>query len=201
MIKCPKCNWENRDDVVKCVLCAYDFNSAAVASPPLDPVMNQPAVATYQPQPNPNTAVKLSVYDAAIKSGGNWFYWIAGLSLINTVVALAGMDWGFVIGLGFTLLLDMAIREYGGYATIILLPINLIIVGMYVVFGYFACRRARWAFITGIILYGLDTLLVIVARDWLMIAFHAFALFCVGRGLQAVLMARKAEAADNVGVM
>lgn len=200
MIKCPKCNWENRDDVVKCVLCAQDLNSTAVASAQQGPVMDQTASASYQPQPNPGAVAKVGVYDAAIKSGGNWFYWIAGLSLINTIVALVGLNWNFVIGLGITLFLDAGIKELGGFATFILLPINLIIVGVYVMFGYFACRRARWAFITGMILYGLDTLLVLVARDWLMIGFHVLALFGIGRGLQAAIMAKKAESANKLGV-
>ena len=39
-------------------------------------------------------------------SGANWFYWIAGLSVINSVIILAGGGWGFVVGLGITQFID-----------------------------------------------------------------------------------------------
>lgn len=34
--------------------------------------------------------------------GARWFYWVAGVSLVNTVVALAGQHWRLIIGLGAT---------------------------------------------------------------------------------------------------
>src|SRR4051794_33834386 len=37
-----------------------------------------------------------------IKSGADWFFWIAGLSLVNSFVALSGKGWGFILGLGIT---------------------------------------------------------------------------------------------------
>jgi hypothetical protein len=36
------------------------------------------------------------------RNGGQWFYWIAGLSLINAALAFAGQDWRFILGLGVT---------------------------------------------------------------------------------------------------
>src|SRR5438270_4545311 len=41
-----------------------------------------------------------------LRSGANWFYWIAGLSLLNTIIFMAGSDWHFVAGLGITQLID-----------------------------------------------------------------------------------------------
>jgi len=31
----------------------------------------------------------------AMKSGGNWFFWIAGLSLITSVLSVSGSNWRF----------------------------------------------------------------------------------------------------------
>src|SRR5216117_2936789 len=39
---------------------------------------------------------------AQLKSGASWFYWIAGLSLINSIVAFTGGQWAFLFGLGIT---------------------------------------------------------------------------------------------------
>ncbi|MCP4560303.1 MAG: hypothetical protein GY837_07230, partial [Bosea sp.] len=36
------------------------------------------------------------------RSGANWFYWIAGLSIANSLVILFQGEWGFVVGLGIT---------------------------------------------------------------------------------------------------
>ena len=41
------------------------------------------------------TALKeLTEIEARFKSGANWFYWVAALSLINSVSILSGSDWG-----------------------------------------------------------------------------------------------------------
>jgi hypothetical protein len=37
-----------------------------------------------------------------MKSGANWFYWIAALSLVTSVISLAGGTWGFFVSLGVT---------------------------------------------------------------------------------------------------
>jgi len=42
-----------------------------------------------------------------LKSGANWFYWVAGLSLINTIMIFAGAKWGFAIGLAITQIIDV----------------------------------------------------------------------------------------------
>ena len=38
-----------------------------------------------------------------VMSGASWFWWIAGLSLVNSIMTHSGSDTGFIIGLGFTL--------------------------------------------------------------------------------------------------
>ena len=43
---------------------------------------------------------------AQTTNGASWFYWIAGLSAINSVVYLSGSDWSFLAGLGLTQLAD-----------------------------------------------------------------------------------------------
>ena len=41
---------------------------------------------------------KLSL-DSKIRSGINWYFWIAGLSLVNTIAYLLGISIAFVVGL------------------------------------------------------------------------------------------------------
>lgn len=157
------------------------------------PIAPPPMPGYPEPQPDQQAAIKLMELHGRIKSGGGWFYWIAGLSLINTLVVLFHGKFSFVAGLGITQIIDGLVAELGPVAAIIGLPINLIIAGIYVVFGYFACRRASWAFITGIVLYALDTVLFLIFFDIIPLAFHAFALFGIVAGLKAHNAALKIE--------
>jgi hypothetical protein len=120
-----------------------------------------------------------------MKSGASWFYWIAALSLINSVVALSGKDFKFIFGLGVTQIVDSFAAAMGGAGTVILFAVNLIIVGALAVFGYFGGKRQLWAFIVGMALYLLDGLLLLIFQGWLEVAFHAFVIYCLFRGLQA----------------
>lgn len=122
-------------------------------------------------------------------SGANWFFWIAGLSLINSIIMLSNGRWSFLAGLGITQIIDalanQAAGELGSGATVIALIMDIIVAGVFVLFGFMARKRQGWAFITGMVLYGLDGLLFLLAQSWLSIAFHAFALYCIYQGLRA----------------
>ena len=157
-------------------------------------VSTQTAVSEQAPPQYDAAAAKLQELRRRICSGGNWFYWIAGLSLLNTVIALFNSNVSFIAGLGFTQAIDYLIREYGGIAAAIGLLLNLVIAGIYIGLGYCACRRMRWAFIVGMILYSLDTLLFLIAMDLFPLAFHLFALFGIFSGLKADTEARQIEA-------
>jgi hypothetical protein len=45
---------------------------------------------------------KTSELEGRMLGGANWFFWIAALSLVNSIISLYGGGWGFSIGLGFT---------------------------------------------------------------------------------------------------
>jgi hypothetical protein len=114
------------------------------------------------------------------RSGGNWFYWIVGLSGINTILALAGADLFFVIGLGITEL-------FAYYSTAVGIITYVLAGAVLACFGVFATRGRTWAFFTGLALYGLDGLLFIMVGDWFSILFHILAIVGISRGLVANL--------------
>ena len=122
---------------------------------------------------------------AQFKSGASWFYWIAGLSLINSVAATAGVNWRFIFGLGVTQVLDVAGTQFGGAAKFVALGLNLVVAGIFILFGVFANKRHLWAFIVGMVLFAIDTLLMLLFQDWISLAVHGFVLFCLFRGMQA----------------
>ncbi|HYG09312.1 MAG TPA: hypothetical protein VD835_05015 [Pyrinomonadaceae bacterium] len=122
-------------------------------------------------------------------SGANWFFWIAGFSVINSIVLLAKGEWNFLIGLGVTQLIDgvafAAAEELGGAATVLALFLDAMVAGFFVVMGLMARRGFAWAFVLGMVAYTLDGLLFLYVQAWANVAFHAFALFFIYRGFAA----------------
>jgi hypothetical protein len=122
-------------------------------------------------------------------SGANWFFWIAVLSLVNSGLILGGSEWNFVVGLGVTQLVDGVFSaiaaELGNGALVFAGVVDLVVAGLFVLFGILARKPLHWAFITGMVLYALDGMLFLLIGDWLSIAFHAFVLFGMFQGLKA----------------
>lgn len=123
---------------------------------------------------------------ARVRSGAKWFYWIGGLSLLNSAIVIFGGRGHFVVGLGITSVVDAMAKQAGTAGVGLDVVINGFISGVFILFGTFAVKSQKWAFLTGMALYALDSLLVLGARDMLGIAFHAYALFAIYRGLAAV---------------
>ena len=121
------------------------------------------------------------------EKGAKWFYWIAGLSVVNSVVALSGVAWAFVVGLGITQVVDAIVvhEEAGLKARIAAFGFDLIIASGVVLFGYLARKRLRWVFVLGMVLYAVDGLWFLLGSDFFSLAFHAFALFGIFGGFKA----------------
>jgi hypothetical protein len=128
-----------------------------------------------------------------MKSGASNFYWIAALSVVNSILSIAGTGTYFVIGLAVTLLVDsftLVVGEQAPEAALVVktigLVVSIIISAVIALFGFFAIKGKRWAFITGMVLYGLDGLLMLVFQDWIGVLFHAFFLWGLFGGLRAL---------------
>jgi len=121
---------------------------------------------------------------AQMRSCSSWFYWVAALSLVNSVVAFAGGGWRFLFGLGITQVFDGFGTGLGGSGKFVALFLDLIAAGVLVLFGVLAGKRHTWAFIVGMVLLLLDGGILLLAQDWIGVAFHAFVLFRLFQGLQ-----------------
>lgn len=117
--------------------------------------------------------------DPAVQSAARWFWWIAGLSLVNSVLAHSGSQTSFVVGLGIMAIADAVFAN----APAIAFVIDAIAVGLFFVIGLFAVRGKATAFYVGIGIYVLDALIYARFEDWMPVGFHALALYFIGRGL------------------
>lgn len=128
-----------------------------------------------------------------LKNGASWFFWIAGLSLVNSVILMVGGQWNFLIGLGITQVIDgiasgIAAEAGADAANIIKMlafAADIVVAGVFIVFGVLAMKHYKLSFIIGMILYALDGLIFLIVPDLLSIGFHLFALFGLYSGLQA----------------
>ena len=123
------------------------------------------------------------------KSGANWFYWIAGLTIVTSVIAFGGGGIRFLISLGITQIIDGVAEalsaEAGGAVKAIALVLSLLISGVFIVFGLLANKKMLGAYIVGMVLFGLDGLLSLVFQDWIGVIAHGVVLFFLFRGFQA----------------
>ena len=127
---------------------------------------------------------------AQMKSGANWFYWIAGLSLVNSAIYAFGGDISFILGLAATQMAegitDPAIAEgLPSFLKAVAIVINLVITGVFALFGYYANKGMAAAFIVGIVLYILDGLLYLAIGSLFAAGFHVLALVFIVRGFLA----------------
>jgi hypothetical protein len=157
-------------------------NIAPQSAPSAPAMRTAPAVA---PAPGSMTeSVEQQQLERRRRIGARWFYWVAGVSLVNTVVALAGEHWRFIVGLGATQVANgQAARTGHGWGPAILL--DLLLIGGFVLLGYLALQRQHWAFPVGIGVYALDGLIFVAARHWVGLAFHVFVLIMICKGFQA----------------
>ncbi len=127
----------------------------------------------------------IAATDPKIKSGAQWFWWIVALSVINTIVAHCGGQMSFVMGLGFTLIIDAVFQAYKAVAFVL----DFVVLAFFFAMGWFATKGRVWAFAVGIGAYTLDACIYLYFQDWLPFAFHGLALFYL---YQAMLRLRNA---------
>jgi hypothetical protein len=123
------------------------------------------------------------------RSGANWFYWIAGLTLVTSIIGLLGGGWRFFLSLGITQLIDgiavYAAESLGDATKIVAIVLDIFITALFAGFGYLASKRQMWAYVTGMIVFVLDGLLSLLIMDWIGILVHGFVMVMMVRGFMA----------------
>ena len=129
------------------------------------------------------------------RSGASWFFWIAGLTMVTSIITYSGGDWRFLISLGTTQVIDAIAQalaaELGGAPQIIALVLDVILTGIFVFFGVLAMKKLLWAYLLGMVVFGLDGLVSLLIQDFIGVIAHVVVLiflvrgFLVGRELEA----------------
>lgn len=129
-------------------------------------------------------------------SGGAWFYWIGGASILNSALNAAGTQWGLVVGLGVTYLIDEFAKVFSATVRtpIYAFVIDIAIAGGFLLIGRAARHGNLGWYAVGIVLYLLDGLLFVLGQDFLGIAIHAIAIYGLVTGWRAARALKRLEA-------
>jgi hypothetical protein len=116
--------------------------------------------------------------DPTVLSSARWFWWIAGLSLVNTILFHAGSDTSFVLGLAMTTIASVVFS--GNLA--VAMGLAGLMIAFYFLMGWQAQREKAWAFYLGLTVYVVDALIYVKFQDWMSVGFHCFAIFYIIKG-------------------
>jgi predicted Zn-dependent protease len=121
-----------------------------------------------------------------VLSSANLFFWIAGLSVVNSLFFSLQFDIYFPVGLSVTQIIDSIGFAFGSSGLIFAFFLDLLIAGIYAVLGLLARKRSVLFISVGMLFYAFDGLLFLLIMDVYSIVFHLIVLFHVGKGLFAI---------------
>lgn len=137
----------------------------------------------------------------ALKGSASWFLMIAGLSVVNSILAMSGASVRFIFGLGLSQIVDALAHQVGSTGYVLDLIINGMIAGVLVLFWNFARKGRKWAWYLGMALYAVDGVLLLLFKDYLAIGFHAYALYRMSTGLKLLPILERLEQQSATGAI
>jgi len=133
--------------------------------------------------------IQLAQLSQRFQSGAKWFYWIAALTFITSVIGLLGGGWRFFLSLGVTQIIDGIATglsaDFGNATKVIAIVLDIFVTAIFAGFGLLASKRQLWAYVLGMVVFLLDGLLSLAFFDVIGIIVHGFVLFVMFRGFQA----------------
>lgn len=143
--------------------------------------------------------------DARFKNGVTWFYWIAALSVINSIIYTAGGTITFVVGLGATQVIDGLASGFAerlgsnwAYLKDIGLLLDVIVAAIYALFGFLGKKHHRAPIIIGFILYILDAGITLICKDYFGALFHILALVGIFGAIKVLNEERKSAIMSKI---
>jgi hypothetical protein len=158
------------------------------------------STTAMNPEPIDAATVQQMRLEAVGKACASWFLWVAGLSMVNSVLAASGAGLHFLFGLGITSIVDAVAQHAGTTGIVLNLVINAFIAGVFLLFWYFGKQGHPWAFLVGMGLYVIDGVILLLITDYLGAAFHLWVLYRLYQGyttLSRFMAAQQAQMAAN----
>lgn len=148
------------------------------------------------PLPSVTAAVQAD-FKGALSRAASWFLWIAGCSLVNTIILITGSKWMFLAGLGLTYVVGAIGNQAGHAGQVLAIAVSASGAAMFLATGMLARKGSKKAFLAGMIVYGADALVLLMLNAWLLIAFHAYVLWRLWQGYSTCSEAHAFEQASK----
>ena len=126
---------------------------------------------------------------AGVGAAASWLFWIAGLSLVNFGLTLVGSDVSFAIG---CIMVDVAAALSKESSPLFALA-GVLLIAIFAGLGYFARKAHLWALVAGLLIYAVDSLLVIPFFSPIAAALHAWILFKLVVGVKSAWSAKRSS--------
>jgi len=131
--------------------------------------------------------------DPDVLTAANWFYWKAGLTVINSFIMMTGTLWAFFLGLSITQIFhgvatgvteELGVSGGNIYQGIALV-LSLFCAGFVAMLGYFGRQGKRWALIVGLIIFCFDAVLYLITFSIFGVLLHGIAIYLISKGISA----------------
>lgn len=121
----------------------------------------------------------------SVLHGADWFFWLAILSVINSLIVYYYNIPNTPVALGITQWIDGTQAGIKSSLTEGWLVIDILVAAVLATFGLLARRGSDIAFVVGMFLYLIDAFLMIGVRDFFGFGVHLVGLFFLFKGLLA----------------
>ena len=146
---------------------------------------------SLSPGGTPNTSLPPAAMDPRVpvilrmRRGAGWFFTIALLSGVNSVLQIFDAKIRFIFGLGITQVVDGVARGMGQGGTVVIAVVDGLFIVMLIFCSRWAKAGSQGAFLGGMVAYALDGVLLLLFSMWLDAAVHAYALWMIWQGYTA----------------
>jgi hypothetical protein len=131
------------------------------------------------PQPGAQGDVTLA---PRVREAAHWFFWTVAVSALDTLFVILGSQVHRFTGYGVSALAD----RLSGSSPFLHVLANGWTGAIILFFGFWALEGKKQAFTIGMAVYACDAVLLLVARDYFSILFHALVLYQLYRGYAAL---------------
>jgi hypothetical protein len=158
-----------------------------------------PATTVSRPGVTPQAVGANAGAILGMRRGASWFFTIAILSGINSLLQIFDAHIRFIFGLGITQVVGTMAKQSSN-GTVVLLIVDGLFIGLLLLCGKWARERSQGAFLGGMIAYALDGLLLLLFNMWIDAAVHAYALYRMWQGYAASRELTQLEQAAQPGL-
>jgi len=136
------------------------------------------------------------------QNAARWFYWIAGLTVVNAVLAFVGSTMTLLIGLTTPLIgVYVALGTPGVLFTVLAVAFLVFVAAGFALLGWMAEKGHMWAFFVGAALYAADTAWSLLYRDWMSALWHGAALAAIVMGVFALRRLKAEESRPGAAMV